>query len=95
MTRDRRTHATAEEYAGRCRALVVEWSPRLPSDDVDWAMHLIDHDEPAEGLCWLAWSIDDARIIPAAAEIHEIRRLIDDVVPESSLPESFRASAGQ
>lgn len=83
---------TMDDYVGRCRATVIGWSERLPSDGVDWAMHLIDHGEPAEGLCSLAWAIDEAGIRPTATEASEIRTLIGDLVPESGLPESFQRS---
>lgn len=82
----------AEDYVGRCRAAVIEWSERLPSEAAGWAMHLIDHDEPAEGMCSLAWAIHEVGLVLDHGEIVKILDLIGDLVPADSLPPSFRGT---
>jgi hypothetical protein len=77
-----------DDYVGRCRAFVIGHSEALSADDVGWAMHLIDHDEPAEGLCSLAWALEAAGVALTADEVDEFLWLVGDLVPADALPES-------
>lgn len=82
--------STLDDFVGRCRAMVIRWSERLPADGVGWAMHLIDHDEAPEALNSLAWLITEAGIEIDDIEVREIRELMADLVPDESRPERFR-----
>jgi len=78
---------SADDYLGRCRAFAIAHSERLSPADVDWAMHLIDHDEPAEGLCSLAWAFDSAGVEIEDEVIADLVQLIGDLVLADALPE--------
>lgn len=86
---------TPDEYAGRCRGLVLSVSESLPSEEVGWAMHLIDHDEPAEGLTSLAWTIEATHGTVDAETASLILVLTDGMVPFGALPSSVQSVAGQ
>jgi len=81
---------SADDYIGRCRAFVIAHSEGLAPADVGWAMHLIDHDEPAEGLCSLAWAFDSAGVELEDAVIADLVHLIGDLVPADALPERIQ-----
>lgn len=83
-----------DDYVGRCRAFVISHADALAPEDVGWAMHLIDHDEPAEGLCSLAWALEAAGLVLAAGDVEELLRLVDGLVPVDALPESLRPEGG-
>ncbi len=81
---------SADDYVGRCRAFVIAHSEGVAPADVGWAMHLIDHDEPAEGLCSLAWALDSAGVVLEDEEIEDLVQLIGDLVPVDALPERIQ-----
>lgn len=85
---------SADDYVGRCRAFVIANSERLAPADVGWAMHLIDHDEPAEGLCSLAWAFDSADLELDDNQIDELLGLIGDLVPADALPGRLQQRGG-
>lgn len=84
---------TPDEYVGRCRGLLISLSESLPPDEVGWAMHLIDHDEPAEGLTSLAWSIESVHGGVDAETASVIRGLSAGLVPLDALPPSVQSVA--
>lgn len=81
-----------DDYVGRCRAMVIRWSERLPPDGVGWAMHLIDHDEAPEAMNSLAWLIAESNVEIDDQHVRELRELMGGLVPDESLPERFRES---
>ncbi len=84
---------TLDDYMGRCKGLVISVAESLPSENVGWAMHLIDHGEPAEGLASLAWSIESASG-PVDGDVAAlIIELIDGLVPIEALPPSVQEAA--
>lgn len=84
---------TPDDYTGRCKGLVISVAESLPAEEVGWAMHLIDHGEPAEGLASLAWSLETASGVVAGDVAVAIIELIDGLVPMESLPPSVQAAA--
>lgn len=80
-----------DDYIGRCRAMVIEFDSVLPADEVEWAMHMIDHGEAPEGMCSLAWSIDKAGLSVTEELIGRLRDLVGGLVPDQSMPQQFRA----
>lgn len=84
---------TPDEYVGRCKGLVLCVAESLPAEEVGWAMHLIDHGEPAEGLASLAWSLESANGVVAGDVAVAIINLIDGLVPMQSLPPSAQKAA--
>lgn len=75
-----------DRYLGRCQAILIRLAGRMPAEALDQAQHLIDHGEPAEGLCGLAWSISRQRIVVSASDIREIKELTADMVLPEHLP---------
>jgi hypothetical protein len=53
---------------------------------LDQSQRLIDHGEPAEGLCSFAWSISGQRIRVPASEIREIKALTAGLVLPEHMP---------
>ena len=86
---------THDDYIGRCKGLVISVAGSLPAEDVGWAMRLIDHGEPAEGLTSLAWSLETASGAVAGDVASAIIELIDGLVPKESLPPSVQAVAAE
>jgi hypothetical protein len=82
-----------ERYVGRCLALVISLSDRLPRSALDEAQHLIDHGEPAEGVRAIAWAVADTGDSVSSALRDEIRALTSGLVDEGHLPPQFRSSA--
>ena len=58
-------------------------------------MHLIDHDEPAEGLNSLAWSIESLHGAVNPKTASAIRELTDGLVPLDALPPSLQTQTAQ
>ena len=82
---------TPDDYIGRCIGLVIALSDGLDSDEVGWAMHLIEHGEPAEGLASLARSPDGSPQGLVREAALQISSLIGDLVPDDSLPDEIQA----
>jgi len=81
---------TPEEYLHEVRGLVNSLRSILSDAEVSEVEHMIDHDEPAEGLRALAWIIhEDGKLVSARA-IASILSLIGDLVPEMHLPPGFK-----
>ncbi len=70
--------------------MIISVAEELASDDVGWAMHLVDHDEAPEGIAALAWSLDEARGGLDPTAVAELNELIGGLVPEESLPDSMQ-----
>jgi hypothetical protein len=57
------------------------------------AQHLVDHGEPAEGMCVLAWVIVNENVRVPARLIQDIRMFSEDLVPAEELPETLSEHA--
>lgn len=90
---------TPEEYLGRVRATAWHAADYLPSERLEEVHRLIDHGEPAEGLCSLAWVIVGERIqVPVSIvdAIYECTAgLIDDEFMPPDLRDFARPEGGQ
>lgn len=80
---------TPEIYLQEVRSLVDSIRSNLSENEVLEVEHLIDHDEPVEGLRTLAWIIHDEGIVISANTAETILRLIGDFLPENDLPPHF------
>jgi hypothetical protein len=76
-------------FVDRCRAFLHSLVGIISDDDRQWALHLIESGEPAEGVCSAAWSLEDggADVTPWIGVVSE---LTSGLVPRESLPPSFR-----
>lgn len=80
---------SAEEYLGRVQAIAWAAAEYVSSAGIEDVQRLIDHGEPAEGMCSLAWAIvnEDARV--PAEMISAIRAHAVDLVDEEFMPPDF------
>lgn len=80
---------TPEEYLGRVRAVAWRAAEYVPRDCMEEVYRLIDHGEPAEGLCSLAWAIVNAEVRVPGNVIEAIVEYTDGLVGEGFLPPNF------
>jgi hypothetical protein len=90
---------TPEEYLGRVRATVWHAADYLPAQRLEEVHRLIDHGEPAEGLCSLAWVIVSERIqlpVSIVDAIYEYSAgLIDNEFMPQDLEDFAQPEGGQ
>ena len=81
-------------YLDQVVSLVDSLDLQLTSSERAEVMHLVDHGEPAEGLCTLAWIIHDESKNPKAATLEKLMELIDGLVETQHLPPTIAAMRG-
>ena len=81
---------TIEQYLAQVLGLVERVRALLSEAEYSEVMHLINHDEPAEGLRALAWIIHEEQKTVTPDVVSSIIFLIDDMVPLSDLPPDFK-----
>jgi len=81
---------TPEEYLGRVRATAWHAADYLPPERLAEVHRLIDHGEPAEGLCSLAWVIVGERTPVPMSIVDAIFEYTDGLVDEESMPQDLR-----
>lgn len=78
-----------EDYLGRVQAIVWDVSKYVSEAGIRRVQHLVDHGEPAEGMCALAWIIvNEQRRVPANL-IRDIRSHAAGLVDEEFMPENL------
>jgi hypothetical protein len=77
---------TLEEYYGRVQALVERVEKLVPAGRLQEVHKLVDHGEPAEGLCSLAWVIATDRVLVPRDLIESIYEYTEELVPREFLP---------
>ena len=81
--------SSSEDYLGRVQAIVWEASKYISATGIQRVQHLVDHGEPAEGMCTLAWTIvNEQRRVPADL-IRAIRSHAAGLVDEEFMPENL------
>lgn len=90
---------TPEEYLGRVRAIAWEAAEYVSPARLDEVQRLIEHGEPAEGLCSLAWAIVNEQAVVPRMLIEGIREhtaeLIDDEFMPINLDDYMQNAEGQ
>jgi hypothetical protein len=81
---------TPEEYLGRVRATVWHAADYLPAARLEEVRRLIDHGEPAEGLCSLAWVIVGERVYVPASVIDAIYEYTAELIDDEFMPTDLR-----
>ena len=81
---------TPEEYLGHVRATAWHAADYLPAERLEEVHRLIDHGEPAEGLCSLAWAIVGERIPVPMSIVDAIYEYTDGLVDEEFMPQGLR-----
>lgn len=77
---------TPEEYLDRVRAVVSQAAQYVRIDPQDRIYELIEHGEPAEGLCYLAWTIVNEKVLVPRVIIEGIRGYSAGLVDEEHMP---------
>lgn len=78
-----------DDYLGRVRATLWAAAEIVSAAGLAEAQRLVDHGEPAEGMCILAWVIVNEDVRVPAALIRDIRELSEELVPADELPASL------
>lgn len=81
---------TPEEYLGAVKAVAWQAGDYLPEDRLTDVHDLIDHGEPAEGLCYLAWAIVSERVQVPAHLIDAVYEFTAELVDDESMPSDLR-----
>ena len=79
-----------DRYLGRVEALRIALAELLPSDAFAQADSLIEHGEPAEGVCYLAWALHNAGVRVPEWAIQDVQDLTEGWVEPEDLPSRFR-----
>ena len=79
-----------ERYLGRVNGLRIALAGVLPSEAFAQADSLIEHGEPAEGVCYLAWALHNAGVEGPDWAIRDVQELTEGVVEPEHLPPGFR-----
>lgn len=77
---------TPDEYLGRVRATAWRAAEYVPVDRLEEVHRLIDHGEPAEGLCSLAWAIANSQVQVPKELIEAIYEYTAELIDEEFLP---------
>ena len=77
---------TPEEYLEAVRAVAGQASDYLPEERLANVRSLIEHGEPAEGLCSLAWVIVTDGVLVPRNVITAIRDFTDGIVEQEFMP---------
>jgi hypothetical protein len=83
---DPEQYAAMLKYLHEVRGVVRSCQSVLTEKEAREIEHLIDHDEPAEGLRALAWIITEKKARIPATTIEAIRNLTEGLVDRAHLP---------
>lgn len=81
-----------EEYLRRVRAAAWHAADYLPAERLEEVRRLIDHGEPAEGLCSLAWAIVGERIQVPESIVDAIYECTAGLIDDEFMPPDLRGS---
>lgn len=79
-----------EEYLGAVKAVAWQAGDYLPEERLVEVHRLIDHGEPAEGLCSLAWAIVGERVRVPTRLIGAIYEFTAGLVDDEFMPSNLR-----
>jgi hypothetical protein len=75
-----------DDYYGRVQATLWESAGWVSLERREWAQHLIEHGEPAEGMRALAFAIVEEGTIVPRSLIVAIRELSEGLVADEHMP---------
>lgn len=78
--------SSLDDYLGRVRATLWLAADYVSAPGLAEAQQLVDHGEPAEGMCVLAWVIVSEDVRVPASLIRDIRSLSEELVPVEQMP---------
>jgi len=76
-----------EDYLGRVRAIMWRAAEYVSAAGLAEAQRLVDHGEPAEGMCSLAWAIVNEDVRVPMDLVRDIREHAADLVSNEFMPE--------
>lgn len=79
-----------ERYLGRVNGLRIALADVLPPEAFAQADALIEHGEPAEGVCYIAWALHDAGVEGPDWAARDVQKLTEGLVEPEHLPPGFR-----
>ena len=83
-----------EDYLGRVQAIVWRASDYVSAEAIGRVQRLVDHGEPAEGLCTLAWVIVNEDLRVPADIVKDIRTHVTGLVADGFMPADLEAHIG-
>lgn len=83
-----------EDYLGRVQAIVWRASDYVSAEAIGRVQRLVDHGEPAEGLCTLAWGIVNEDLRVPADVVEDIRTHVTGLVDDDFMPADLEAHIG-
>jgi len=87
------SHEAQLEYLRRIDSVLLALRGLLSAEEMAEVRHLVDHGEPAEGLCTLAWIIQNKQKPVPMDMRRTISELTGGLIDETHMPESFRGLA--
>ncbi|GLZ33513.1 hypothetical protein Lesp02_57010 [Lentzea sp. NBRC 105346] len=78
--------SSMDDYVGRVQAIVWKAADYVSADGVGRVQHLVDHGEPAEAMCALAWIIVNENVQVPASLIVAIREHAAGIVDDEFMP---------
>lgn len=87
-------YSAMEEYLGRVQGLRITVGDFLPAEALTDADSLIDHGEPAEGVCYLAWALHKAHVEVPAWVNEAIQDLTQGMVDPAHMPPRLPETPG-
>ena len=93
---DRRVpdHSAMEDYLGWVHGLRMAAGELLPAEALTNVDSLIEHGEPAEGVCSLAWALYNADIAIPRWVNEAIRDLANELIDPAHMPPPLRGRTG-
>jgi hypothetical protein len=79
-----------DRYLGRVNGLRIALADMLPPDAFAQADSMIEHGEPAEGVCYLAWALHNAGVQGPGWVVRDVQELTEGLVEPGHLPPGFR-----
>jgi len=86
MMSDMNDRSAQDAYLGRVQGLRIAMGDYVSAESLTQVDSLIDHGEPAEGVCSLAWALYNAQVAAPGWVNDDIRDLTDGIVDREHLP---------
>lgn len=82
-----------DEYLERVRVVARQAADFLPTARLEEVFRLIEHGEPAEGLCSLAWAVVSEKVLVPESMIKEIHEFTAELIDDEFMPANLDSFA--